>query len=299
VTHLDDLLKELAAHDAVIEQNNGLNVDDQQSLAYALQCRARCLAELGRLEEAIGQWAALRQRFGASADAGLRAAAAAASVATGWELHHAGRWAEALVAYDDALALANDRDEPALQVQAVAALYRKALALSALEFSSDAVRAVAEVINDFGDDPPPEALPDVADAMLVFVMLMCRLGQEEDAIPAYDRLIARLENEDDESVHAAVARARIGRAALLGRHGQIDEAIDACDRVLADLGEAPEGLMVSIRALALAERGTWLQAAGRRDEAIASYQTLLLEFSDGQDPEIDEALLRAREAGAT
>jgi hypothetical protein len=38
---LDDLLKELAEHDAVIEHNSGLDLDDQRALAYAFLCRAR------------------------------------------------------------------------------------------------------------------------------------------------------------------------------------------------------------------------------------------------------------------
>ena len=292
----EDLLQQLAAHAAVIAQHVGANGEDQQVLAYALLGRADCLAALGRVEEAFGEWDVVRRRFGKFSDGDLRAYAAAASVAKGWVLHGADRWDEALVAYDDAYALAGGRGEPALQVQAVAALYRKALALSALEFSSDAVRVVAELFDRYADDPPPEALPDVADAMLLVAPLACALGQADQAMVALDQLIDRLGDEDNESVRETIGRARISRAWLLGEQGQVEDAINACDAVLAGLGEAPEGLwMMSIRALALAERGDWLRAAGRHGDATTTYQTLLEEFSDGQDLDIDSALARARE----
>ena len=214
-------------------------------------------------------------------------------------LHNADQLDDALVAYEDAYALANGRDERALQVQVVAALYRKALVLSALEFSSDAVRTLAELINNYGEDPPSEALPDFADAMLLVAPLACVLGQPDQAFVVWDQLIARFGNNDNESIRETIGRARIGRANQLGRQGQVNEAIQGCEELLADIGDAPEGLLVSIRASALVARGEWLHAAGREDEALAIYQAVLDGFSDGQDPDIDAALVRAREGIAT
>jgi tetratricopeptide (TPR) repeat protein len=290
-----DLLKQIAEHDAVIDRGAGDDLYDQQVLAYALMDRADCLVKLGRIDEALGDWATLRQRFGASSDGDLLAYLAAAAVAKGSMLHAAERFDEALAAYDDAYALGERSNEPALHEQIVAALYRKAWTLSEMEFSSDAMRTASELINRYGDDPPGEALPDVANAMLLVVPLACVLGQEDKALLACEALIAHLGDEDDESVRKTVGRARIGRAALLGQQGQLDEAIQACDGVLADIGETPEGLMVSIRALALVERGDLLRRAGRHQEAVRGYQAVLDGFSDGQDPDVDAALIRARE----
>jgi tetratricopeptide (TPR) repeat protein len=290
----EDLLSQITEHDAVIERSAGDDLYDQQILAYALLSRAQCLARLGRVEEALGDWTTLRQKFGESSNGDLLSYVAAGSVAKGGILQAADRFDEALRAYDEAAALGSRSDEPALHEQVVAALYRKARALSEMEFSSDAMRTVFDLIGRYSDDPPGESLPDVANAMLLIVPLACILDQEDKALIAAEALIEHLGDEDNESVRKTVARARLGRAALFGRQGRIEEAIQLCDGVLADVSGAPEGVNVSIRALALVERGDLLRLAGRHEEANASYRAVLDGHSDDEDDE-DGALARARE----
>ena len=142
--------------------------------------------------------------------------------------------------------------------------------------------------------PPPRGLAEVAGAWLLFVTLAGDLGQEDRAIPMYDRLIARFGDEVTEGVRETVGRARLSRAALLGRGGDLDEAITACDEVLSEIDVQDESCLRVIRAMALSDRGHWLHKAGRHDEAMASYRAVIKGFEEGQDPDIDASLTRAR-----
>lgn len=211
----------------------------------------------------------------------------------------------ALAAYDGAIVLADDSEEPLVQEQLISASYRKALALRAWGRFGESVEVVARLLNTFIPMPPaggtpivlarPESLPDIAGAFLLFPTLAGDLGQSDRVIPMYDQMIAILGEQDDIGVRAAVGRARLSKAALLGRGGQLTEAIEMCDELLLEIDGSEHPSFVILRALALADRGHWLKAAGRGEDATSSFRAVVDGFQFGQDEEIDAALVRAQQ----
>jgi tetratricopeptide (TPR) repeat protein len=147
---------------------------------------------------------------------------------------------------------------------------------------------------------PPEstAREDVVRVLRSKGFELAQLGRREEAIAAYDDLLARFGSATEPSIREHVAVARRLRDALsralrskgveLGELGRREEAIAAYDDLLACFGSATEPSIREDVARALCNKGVELGELGRREEAIASYDDLLARFGSATEPSIRE-----------
>lgn len=304
--HRDDLIKNIAEQDALVERRREAgDIDARREVAHALLSRGRLLGELGRVDEALEQFADVRKAFAESDDEFLRACSAGSWVSEAYLLGELDRREAALAAYDGAIMFAEGSSEPMLQTEAISALYRKALALRTWERYAEALDVVAELLNTFVPPPAPgaapvvlapsDALPDIAQAFLLFPLLAGDFGQADDAIPMYDKMIEILGDEEDADVREAIGRARLSKAALLGRRGQLTAAIEICREVLSGIDDLGGQASMTLKAMSLIDQGLWLKAAGEHEAARTCFRELVDGFQSGHDEEVDAALERARQ----
>lgn len=163
----------------------------------------------------------------------------AACFEQGRALRRSGQLAEAVVAYDQALALRPDSPE---------AHFNRANALQALDRHADAVAAYDGLLAQTPDDI--EALNNRA-------VSLAALAQHADALASCDAALAR---------RPAYAEALNNRGNALAALGRREEALASFDRALA---------LRPDRAPMWSSRGRVLQEAGRVEEALASFESAL------------------------
>jgi Flp pilus assembly protein TadD len=183
-------------------------------------------------------------------------------------LRQSGRLAEAVAAYDAALAL---------RASSADAQFNRANALQALQRHDDAVAAYDRVLALAADDA--QALNNRAVSLLA-------LERAEEALASCDAALA---------LRAHYAPALHNRCNALAALGRLQEALDSVDRALAlHPGHAP----------ALASRGRVLQRLGRHAEALDCFDAALRIWPDDEAALCDRgnalaALARHEEALAS
>ncbi len=130
---------------------------------------------------------------------------------------------------EEALALLSEIDPKANDAEAFHALH---LALGDIHFQRGEWKQAAEHLSWYVDGKSDTAAAD--DALLKLGLSFARLGQHEEAIRRYDRLLEHFNNRD--SVHQEQASFERGQA--LVALGQYDEAAAAFNRVLSGEGDS-------------------------------------------------------------
>jgi tetratricopeptide (TPR) repeat protein len=218
----DQLSSELADGDAELAPH----------LAFALYWRARCLGDLGRVDEALQAFGDLTAYFGADAGPEVRRTVIPAHLHAAALLEQAGRPSEAIDAYDEALVALPDAPSDAFSRDwTISALRGKAALLESMGREDEAVLVLDAAVGRLHE---PAGIPD-GPAILLGVLeqegrLLLGLGRFEDAlevcdqavalarshpeipggavIAVLDQLIESFEDEGREPVAEAVRRAR-------------------------------------------------------------------------------------------
>jgi methyltransferase (TIGR00027 family) len=119
------------------------------------------------------------------------------------------------------------------------------------------------------------------------------LGRGEDAITAYDDVLARFGAATELPLHELVANALFNKGVTLGVLGRAEDAITAYDDVLARFGAAAEFPLRRLVANALVNKGVALAALGRSEDAIAACEDVLARFGAATEFPLRELAAKA------
>jgi len=159
----------------------------------------------------------------------------------------AGKWKEAIAAYDRALAIKPDKDE---------AFNNKGIALRNLGRYEEAIAAYDQAL---------AIKPDFHEAFYNKGFALGDLGRYEEEIAAYDQALAIKPDKDEAFNNKGFALRNLGR---------YEEAIAAYDQALAIKPDKDE---------AFNNKGNALDESGRYEEAIAAYDQALAIKPDKHD----------------
>ena len=123
--------------------------------------------------------------------------------------------------------------------------------------------------------------------------ILYETGRHEEAIRAYDDMLARFGDSGDESVRHLVVMALVHKAAALGKMDKSRAAVRVYDQAVARFGDAPEPALREWVAEALVSKGAILGQFGQPKAAIAIADKVAARFGDAP-----EAALRGHVAQA-
>lgn len=78
----------------------------------------------------------------------------------------------------------------------------------------------------------------MASTMVRHAMSLQKAGMFDEALGLYDRVIDRLESDEDSAIEVQVAAAQMLKSALLIQNGSFEEAVATCDDLLQRFGES-------------------------------------------------------------
>jgi tetratricopeptide (TPR) repeat protein len=119
------------------------------------------------------------------------------------------------------------------------------------------------------------------------------LTRGEEAIAAYDDLVARFGNSSEPALRDQVARALVNKGVRLKNLGKPAEAVVIYDDVLSRFGDAVDPVLREAVARALINKGNSLRLLGKFEDEIAAYDDLLERFGDSAEPTLRERVAKA------
>jgi tetratricopeptide (TPR) repeat protein len=265
---------------------------------------ARALDALGRVDEAVAAYDALIARWGDERAPASRASLAFGLVSKGYMLLEDGRFDEGLAAYEEAATRFGTDRKRRVARQVAFALSGKAYAVAEVTGrEEEAVEAFAALLAHAARRKPPRTerkarrrRDEAAAARVSQGSLLLRLGRPEQALAAYDAVIAADGADDQPAAARPLANAWYGRAFALGELGRWEEAMAACDDALARLeGVGGRGVARSVASI-LYKKGYLMGTLGRRGEAIAAWDALMARFGDAEEPALRRYVRRALDA---
>ncbi|KIQ31131.1 hypothetical protein RT97_16670 [Variovorax paradoxus] len=210
----DDVLHACDALDARFGESPLLPV--RRWVARAGVARGQALRDLDRAEEAAAQFGAVHARFGkhtGETDAALILTATRAAMAAASVLRGEGRNGEAIALYQ---AAASGVDASASQALREEAVHARLQILALRDEPADAQGPMLDALAaDFGRDPVADLRRQVIDVLYSHAHELREAEAFEDAIAAYDRLLALTADESDEQVLEIVASALLNKGYLL------------------------------------------------------------------------------------
>lgn len=164
-------------------------------------------SHLGRVDEALGAFTEIAERFRGSVGPEHRAVLANALFNKGVVLGALGRSADEIATYDDLRDRFREVTEPALREQVAKALVNKGVALKALGRSEEAIGAYNDLVARFSAATEPALCEAVAKALVNKGLVLGELGRSAEAIAVYDDLLARFSAATEPALCEVVARA--------------------------------------------------------------------------------------------
>lgn len=112
--------------------------------------------------------------------------------------------------------------------------------------------------------------------------------KNEEAIAAYDEVLARFGDKDSPALQEGVAMALFNKGVRLGMLDRPEEAIVAYDDVVARFGDKDSHALQERVAKALVNKGIDLGTLNRSEEAIVAYDEVVSRFSDKDSSALQE-----------
>jgi tetratricopeptide (TPR) repeat protein len=258
---------------------------------------------VGRLEEAVGVYDQVVDRFGDATEPKLRRQVAKALIDKGRTLDALGRWEEAVGVYDQVVDRFDDTTEPDMREHVANALRHKRSALSELSRPEEAIGVYDQVVDRFGDATEPELRTKVANALIHKGLTLDAQERRKEAIGVYDQVVDRFGDATEPELRDLVARAlikkglalntltRVARVldkedATLSAQDREEEAVEVYDQVVDRFGDATEPELRTRVAWALIYKGVALGWLGRSEEAVGVYDQVVDRFGDATEPEL-------------
>jgi tetratricopeptide (TPR) repeat protein len=138
-----------------------------------------------------------------------------------------------------------------------------------------------------------EASEPVAKALFNQGALLDALGRSEEALHAYEELVARFGDRPEPALAEQVAKALFNKGFSLGVLGRSGEALSAYGELVSRFGDRPELALAESVAKALVNQGVRLGLLGRSEEELKVYDELASHFGDRPEPVLAEQVAKA------
>jgi tetratricopeptide (TPR) repeat protein len=157
---------------------------------------------------------------------------------------------------------------------------------AAYERQGDAVEAFAVARNDSTEVTAAIGGVDLGIAL-------GELGRAEEAVAAYEEVVARFGDSAGDELGEQVAKALFNKGVQLGKLDRAAEAIAVYDEVVARFGDSAAEAEREAVGRALVNKGIRLGALGRNEEEIAVYDEVVARFETASEEPLQEAVGRA------
>ncbi len=291
---LDNASLELALDrcDEVVERHEAGDARSEKAAAALLR-KGMTLERLERLEEALGVFGDVMERFGADDSEFVLEHVANSLLHTGIVFGKSGRNGEALEAFRHVVDRFGKSDSQAFATTVAKARYDEGVTLANMERDYEALAAYDDVIARFATNNSAVLLEVAGNALFNKGVALSNLERDEEALLAYGYLLTRLQDQDIPVLLELVASALFNTGVSLTRLDRECEALEIYGDVIGRFSKSDSPALLAIVARSLTNKGAVLSDQGRKDEAVEAYAEVvdLLEASDF--PILDELVSRA------
>ena len=168
------------------------------------------------------------------------------------------------------------------EVAAARNLFNKAAALWEQNRAEDALAALEELVNRFGESEAPALLEPVARALVNKGMTLGGLDRPEEALSAYDEVVSRFGESETLALLEKVAAALVNKGTTLGRLDRPREALKAWDEIVNRFGESETPALLERVSTALFNKGATLGRLDRPGEALSAYDEVVSRFDESE-----------------
>ena len=179
------------------------------------------------------------------------------------------------------------------EVAAARNLFNKAAALWEQNRAEDALAALEELVDRFGECETSALLEPVARALVSKGMTLGGLDRPEEALSAYDEVVSRFGESETPALLEKVAAALFNKGATLGEINRPGEALEAWDEVVSRFGESKTPILLEKVAAALFNKGATLGGLDRPEKALSVYDEVVSRFGESEMPALLEQVARA------
>ncbi len=236
----------------------------------------------------------LYEFFGVGAkEGGIRINEAGKAIDAARALGSAGRYDEAIAAYQALIDRIEDANVPNLDWNLSIALLNMAITYrmaGRLEEALDAYRAVVRACGDIADELVEK---QVAMAMNNHASLLMDMGRAREAVALQDEVIQRFGDTINTDLAQQVVIARLNRGLAFGASHRNDDAIRAYDEVVALTNLRVWPQFDEYVAQALVNKGTRLNAISRSNDALAAFVEAVDRFGSMRDVGTREQVAKA------
>jgi tetratricopeptide (TPR) repeat protein len=124
-------------------------------------------------------------------------------------------------------------------------------------------------------------------------VILGQLGRYDEALAAFDDVVASYKDDDDPTVREQVAKALTNKGVALAQMWRPDDAIATYNDVIARYQIATEEPMRETVSLALFNKALAFGQTGRIDESIATYDEIVARYQDAKEAILREQVARA------
>ena len=256
------------------------------SIAEELLGKARAFEKAGRLEDAVGAWDEVLQRFGAKDSEVFRQAVALALQCKGTALLKSKRFDESLTTWNELLRrYAVAKDETLVGGMAMA-LVGKGVVLMALGRLDGALAVWDEVLPHLGTGdrfPGPEFL---ALAMNYKGIALARSERLDEAVSTWSQVVERFGGTETSQFVVYVAQALEHKAVALVRLDRLEAALAMTDEAVQRFGLCDAKNILEVVADTLVNRGWELLTLDRAEEAQEIWADAQRRFEGNDSPKM-------------
>ena len=179
------------------------------------------------------------------------------------------------------------------EVMAARTLFDEAVALWSQNRTEDALTALEELVNRFGESKTPVLLERVATALVNKGMILGRLDRPEEELTAYDEVVSRFGESETPALLEAVAAALVRKFIPLGTLNRSEEQLAACDEILRRFGESETPNLLEVVAVVLVGKGMTLDRLNRPEEALTACDEVVRRFGESETMALREQVAAA------
>ncbi|MGA8810673.1 MAG: hypothetical protein WB973_22600, partial [Thermoanaerobaculia bacterium] len=278
--------------------------DQAMSMAwYNIACIA---GQSGSVDEEIGIYENLVERFGAARDSHVRHILAMALVNRAVRLGQPGNLKEAARAHSEVVTRFLDAPEPEIRAQVAKALLYSAATQGLLENPENELRDYDRLIALFGGDSGPVVRWHVAMALCSKAASVGRLGRLDEALLISDELMKRFGDDPDPEIRKVIAQAEENQRRLadammtaeahqatfaeLIERGNSEELSALTNAVFADCSDPAHALLGEFSSRAMLAPAWALSREGRLDEANCALGTVIDRVGGRRAPAMETLL---------
>jgi tetratricopeptide (TPR) repeat protein len=255
-------------------------LDVRRWVAWALECKACALADVGSLEEVVTSRDESIARFGRDSDEYLLDRVSFAFDGKARALRRLGRFDEALRVRDEEIARYAGVAPPGLPLSVIEALEGRALVLGDLSRWDEVMTTCDELLALTAASSQPETIAFEAWALFEKGVALRALGDHGRVLVQVDELFARFGDSTEGDVRRWVAHGLVRKARSLETLDRVPDAIDAFDAAIDLLEGSDDPERLELRFDTLVDKGMLLWRAQRGPEAAVVFESAVTAYRD-------------------